>query len=86
MWQAGSGRHQGRFLLLRRTAGFDGGEEAAAFPTEGQGQNPGEATATHLEKKSKLIIHRALHLKKVSNDKKDITIREQTNKVRQDAD
>ncbi|KAA8586686.1 hypothetical protein FQN60_016382, partial [Etheostoma spectabile] len=37
---AGAGRHQGRFLLLRRTAGFDGAEAAAAFPIEGQDRNP----------------------------------------------
>ncbi len=48
--QAGGGGHRGRFLLLRRTVGFGGGEEAAAFPTEGQAGNPGEATASHLEK------------------------------------
>lgn len=53
--QAGDGRRQGRSLLLRRTVGFGGGEEAAPFPTEEKGRNPGEAAANHLEKTSTLV-------------------------------
>ncbi len=49
--QAGGEQHQGKFLWLRRTVGFGGEEEAASFPTEGQGGNPGEATANHLQEK-----------------------------------
>lgn len=61
--QAGGGRLRGRFLLLRRTVGFGGGEEASSFPTEGRGGNPGGATANHLEKKS--IVVRLQHVKRV---------------------
>lgn len=50
--QVAGGQHQGRFPLLRNMVGFGGGgEEATAFPTQGQGGNPGGATANHLEKK-----------------------------------
>lgn len=48
--KAGSGQHQGKFLMLHKTVGSAGGE-AVAFPTEGQEDNLGGATANHLEKK-----------------------------------
>lgn len=60
--EAGGGRHQGTFLLHRRTVGSGGGgEEVASFPTEGQGRNPGGATANHLEEKG--ILVRPQHVK-----------------------
>lgn len=56
--QVAGGQHQGRFPLLRNMVGFGGGggEEATAFPTEGQGDNPGEAIANHLEKDRQIKI------------------------------
>lgn len=50
--QAGSVRHRGKFPMFHKTVGSGGGEEAVAFPTEGQEHNLGGATANHLEKKN----------------------------------